>query len=150
MSRSGCSHFRNERWVFVLNVRTTESAPRGIFSLNLHVLLRPNMPCGALSAVLTFTMKDEFIFEPDPIYIGSGSRETKLFPWDQHFLHETSHQNTLKVKKANIHSKNTVNVTFTEFFNVKVRKKIYLHNIFAVKVSIFLPCFAFFYLDSVL
>ena len=58
--------------------------------------------------------------------------------------------------KKNRHSKNTVNVTFTEFFNVKVRFFVtfttfllwrfelfifYLHNIFAVKV---LPCFWFF------
>ena len=91
------------------------------------------------------------------IYIGSGSYETKLLSWDrwdQQFLHETSHQNTVKVKtNSNIHSKNIVKVTFTEFFDVKVRFFVtfkafslwrfelficYLHSIFVVNVS-FLP-----------
>ena len=30
------------------------------------------MPRGMIFVVLTFTMKDEFTFESDPIYIGSG------------------------------------------------------------------------------
>ena len=60
---------------FIVNVRTTESASYGIFSLNIHVLFRLNMPRGALSAVLTFTMKDEFTFEPDPIYNEIGSNK---------------------------------------------------------------------------
>ena len=55
------------------------------------------------------------------VYIGSGSLEIKLFLWDQHFLHETSQQNTVKVKKIRTFIvKNTVNVTFMEFFDVNV------------------------------
>ena len=85
---------------FIVNVRTAENAPHGIFSLNIHVLFRlnniewmlfslnntwifkPNMPRDALSAVLTFTMKDEVTFEPDPIIymcvcIGLGSEKNR-------------------------------------------------------------------------
>ena len=65
---------------FIVNVMTAESAPRDIFSLNIHVLFRLNnieamlfglnMARGTILVVLTFTMKDEFTFEPDPVYIG--------------------------------------------------------------------------------
>ena len=66
-------------------------------------------------------------------------------------------------KKSNIHSKNTVKVTFTEFFDVNVRFFVtftalwlwrfglficYLHSIFAMKVSFFYPVLDFFYLEK--
>ena len=40
------------------------------FRLDNLVLFGPNMSRGMLSVVLTFTMKYEFTFEPDSIYIG--------------------------------------------------------------------------------
>ncbi|KAJ9562914.1 hypothetical protein OSB04_008074 [Centaurea solstitialis] len=43
---------------FIVNVTTVESAPRDIFTLNIH-----NMPRDTLSVVYTFTMKNEFVAE---------------------------------------------------------------------------------------
>ena len=76
------------------------------------------------------------------IYIWAGFTWDR---WDQHFLHEISHQNTVKViKKLNIHSKNNVKITFTEFFWCECLIFCYLHSIFAVKVSFFYPVLDFF------
>ena len=81
---------------FIVKVRTIKIVPYDIFSLNIHVLFRLNniasmlfgmnniwifrlnMSCDAFSMVLTFIMKDEFIFEPDPIYIWCELYEPKL------------------------------------------------------------------------
>ena len=76
----GCSCM-NPPSSFIVNVKTTESVSRGIFSLKIHVLFRLNniasmlfslnntwifrlnMPHGVILMVLTFTKKDELTFE---------------------------------------------------------------------------------------
>ena len=114
-------------------------------------------------------MKD-YLFSLQNIFINNVYRVR--FTWDQvvsvrpvrqiFFTWNITSKQCEGKKNSNIHSKNTIKVTFTVFFDVKVRFFVtftgfslwrfglfifYLHNIFAVKVSFFYLALEFFYLE---